>query len=188
MSRIAPTEPDVYEAAFGPDATNAEKVFAHAPEIAKAYLNFGAVAREHTKLPFRLVELVRLRVAFHNQCRLCMSLRYEGPQGEQALEEGLVCSLAKPYEAPDLSPAEVAALAYADKMATDHLSINDATFDDLRKHFDNAQIMEFCLRVAANVGFGRMAAVLDVIPQDELPDELRGDGTVAPWELAVVSS
>jgi len=180
MVRLAPTDPAVYEPLFGADASPAHKVFAHAPEIAQAYLAFGDTARKYGTLPFRLVELVRLRVAFHNQCRMCMSLRYADPDGT-SLDEGLVCSLEKPYEADDLSDAERAALAYADKMATDHLSIDEAMFDELHRHFTDAEIMELCLRVAANVGFGRMAAVLDVIPHDELPDELQGDGVVAPW-------
>jgi alkylhydroperoxidase family enzyme len=183
MSRIPPAEPSVYEAVFGADASRAERIFAHAPAIALAYLAFGDTARKHTKLPFRLVELVRIRVAFHNQCRLCMSARYSDPGSADAggLDEDLVCSLEKPYEAPDLTEPEQAALAFADKMATDHLAIGDETFAELSRHFSSAQTMELCFRVAANVGFGRMAAVLDIIPQDELPESLRGDGTVAPW-------
>jgi alkylhydroperoxidase family enzyme len=183
MPRIPYASPAVYEAVFGADASAAQQVFAHSPDIALAYLGFGETARRVGILPFRLVELVRLRVAFHNQCKLCMSLRYEDPSGT-ALDEGLVCSLDKPFAAPDLSDAERAALGFADKMATDHLSIDDATFDQLRQHFDNAEIMELCFRVAANVGFGRMAAVLDVIPQDELPEALRGEGVRAPWLAA----
>jgi alkylhydroperoxidase family enzyme len=183
MSSIPSADPAVYEAVFGADASAAERVFAHSPAIALAYLAFGDTARKHGVLPFRLVELVRLRVAFHNQCRLCMSLRYEGPEGAP-VDEGLVCSLEKPHEAEDLTPAERAALAYADRMATDHLSIGAEMFADLRRHFTDAELMELCFRVAANVGFGRMAAVLDVIPRDELPDQLRADGTVTPWATA----
>lgn len=180
MSRIPPTTSEVYVPVFGEEATHAERVFAHSPEIAEAYLAFGATARAHGVLAFRLVELVRIRVAFHNQCRLCMSLRYEDPDG-QSLEETLVCSLAQPEEATDLSPAEMVALEFADRMATDHLSVDDALFDRLHEHFDASQLMELCFRVAANVGFGRMAAVLDVVPHDELPPSLRGDGELVPW-------
>jgi AhpD family alkylhydroperoxidase len=180
MTRIPPTSPDVYVPVFGEDASHAERVFAHSPDIAQAYLAFGAAARAHGVLPFRLVELVRIRVAFHNQCRLCMSLRYEDADG-QSVDESLVCSLAQPEEASDLSPAEVVALDFADRMASDHLSVDDALFVRLHEHFDDSELMELCLRVAANVGFGRMAAVLDVVPHDELPPTLRGDGQLAPW-------
>ncbi len=180
MSRIPAADPSAYEPLFGADATAAQQVFAHSPEIALAYVAFGDTARRFGRLPFRLVELVRLRVAFHNQCRLCMSLRYTDEQGA-AVEEGLVCSLEQPYDTDLLSEPERAAIAFADKMATDHLSIGDAAFAELRGHFTDAEVMELCFRVAANVGFGRMAAVLDVIPQEDLPDGLRGEGIRAPW-------
>ncbi|TAM91442.1 MAG: carboxymuconolactone decarboxylase family protein [Jatrophihabitans sp.] len=180
MPRIPYTDPTVYEPVFGPGASPAQQVFAHSPEIAQAYLAFGDTARRVGVLPFRLVELVRLRVAFHNQCKLCMSLRYEDGDGAP-VEEGLVCSLEQPYETDRLSPAERAAIAFADKMATDHLAIGDAMFEELRTHFTDAEVMELCFRVAANVGFGRMAAVLDVIPQEDLPVGLRGAGVHAPW-------
>jgi alkylhydroperoxidase family enzyme len=183
MPRIPFADPSVYEPVFGAQATPAQRVFAHAPEIALAYLAFGDTARRSGRLPFRLVELVRLRVAFHNQCRLCMSLRYEDQHGSP-VEEGLVCSLEQPYEAESLSAPERAAIAFADKMATDHLSIDDDTFAELREHFTAAEVMELCFRVAANVGFGRMAAVLDIIGQEDLPDGLRGEGIRAPWMLS----
>ena len=180
MSRITATTSAEYEPVFGAAASEAQKVFAHSPEIARAYIAFGDTARAAGILSFRLVELVRIRVAFHNQCRMCMSLRYQDASGT-ALDEGLVCSLESPQQADDLTDAERVALDFADRMATDHLSIGDEIFSALRDHFSSAEIMELCFRVAANVGFGRMAAVLDIIPHDELPPALRPDGLVAPW-------
>jgi alkylhydroperoxidase family enzyme len=180
MSRIPPAGPTEYEPVFGAAATEPQKVFAHSPDIAKAYTAWGDAARGSGVLPFRLVELVRIRVAFHNQCRMCMSLRYEDASGS-VLDEGLVCSLEKPAEADDLTEAERAALGFADLMATNHLAIDDGTFSGLREHFTNEEIMELCFRVAANVGFGRMAAVLDIIDHDELPEVLGRAGQVAPW-------
>jgi AhpD family alkylhydroperoxidase len=171
--------------AVGSEINDADRIYAHVPEIARAYKEFGAACRRSGLLPFRLVELVRLRVAFHNQCKLCMSVRYADPELQRALDEDLVCTLAKPADAPDLTDAERSALAYADRMATNHLSIDDAIFDDLKKHFTTPQIVELCFRVASNVGFGRMASVLDAVPQEDLPAELRGRGIVAPWATAV---
>ena len=81
-------------------------------------------------MPGRLIELVRLRIAFHNQCRSCMAIRYSTGLND-GLTEGLVCSLERPQEAEDLTDSERAALAYADLMATDHLAVDDALFDRL---------------------------------------------------------
>ena len=68
---------------------------AHHPEIAKAYVRFGAALKQFAVLPARLRELVRLRIAFHNQCRSCMAMRYADAVDDGVTEE-LVCSLERP--------------------------------------------------------------------------------------------
>ena len=52
---------------------------------------FAGGLKIHRELPERLIELVRLRVAFHNQCRSCMAIRYKDAI-EDGLTEDLVCS------------------------------------------------------------------------------------------------
>ena len=107
---------------------------AHHPEIAKAYLRFGAALKQFSVLPARLRELVRLRIAFHNQCRSCMAMRYADAVDDGVTEE-LVCSLEKPDEASDLTPAEKVALRFADLLATKHLAIDDRLYAELALHF-----------------------------------------------------
>ncbi len=127
----------------------------------------------------RLLELVRLRIAFHNQCRSCMAVRYESAL-EDGLTEGLVCSLEKPMEAADLTDAEKAAIHYADLAASNHFAISDETFADLRKHYTEKEIVELCMHVAYCIGFGRMAAAYRII--EELPESFQ-DTTkrITPW-------
>ena len=45
------------------------RMLAHAPELAMGLLGFGGAMTTKRTLPERLIELLRLRVAFHNQCR-----------------------------------------------------------------------------------------------------------------------
>ena len=71
------------------------------------------------------MELVRLRIAFFNQCRSCMAIRYTDAVNDGVTED-LVCSLEKPAEAANLTAAEKAAIDFGERMATDHLSIDDA--------------------------------------------------------------
>lgn len=97
-----------------------------------------AALRDQGRLPARLIELLRLRVAFHNQCRSCMAIQYSSAL-DNVVTENLICSLEKAQEADDLTAAEKAALAYADKMATDHLSVTDETFAELGRYFDVAE-------------------------------------------------
>jgi len=101
MSRIPPAPRELYEPLFGATAPLRQQVYAQAPAIAGPYLQFMKALRENGTLPRRLVELVRLRVSLHNQCRTCMSIRYADGL-EAGIDEGLVCSLERPEEAAQL--------------------------------------------------------------------------------------
>lgn len=155
------------------------RVLAHSPAVAKAVVRFGGALFQSTRLPRRLIELVRLRIAFHNQCRSCMAVRYQSAI-DDGLTEGMVCSLEKPLDASDLSEAEKAAVAYADLSSTDHFSIDDATFANLRRFFSEAEIVELAAFIAYFIGFGRLAASMDMV--EELPAGFQDKtASAAPW-------
>ena len=155
------------------------RMIAHQPAMAKGMAAFSGALLRNNGLPRRLVELVRLRVAFHNQCRSCMAIRYQSAV-DDGLTEGMVCSLERPQDAPDLTPAEKAAIHYADLSSTDHLSITDATFDELRKYFSEAEIVALGMIIAFFIGYGRLAAAWHMT--EELPEGFRTEsGTIAPW-------
>jgi AhpD family alkylhydroperoxidase len=179
MARLHPAPFEQYAPLFGEDAPLRQQIYAQRPELAEQYVAFGAVLRKERLLPDRLIELVRLRIAFWNQCRSCMALRYEDAIADGVTEE-LVCSLERPQEADDLTEAERAAIAYGDLMATNHLAVDDETFAGLREHFTEPEIVELCLNVAWFVGFGRMAATLHFV--DDLPERFRREGErITPW-------
>jgi AhpD family alkylhydroperoxidase len=186
MSRIAHVpldqwDPDLRAQSRADQATPLEqgsvRMLAHRPAIAKGVVALGAGIRQDRTLPARLIELVRLRIAFHNQCRSCMAIRYRSGL-EDGVDEDLVCSLEKPAEAPDLSDAERAALDYADRFANNHLSIDEAFFQGLRRHFDDGELVELGVWIAFCVGFGRLGATWDMT--EELPDAYRDAGTIRP--------
>ena len=179
MARVAPAPFEQYAPLFGEDAPLRVQIYAQRPPLAAKFLEFGKTLREERLLPDRLIELVRLRVAFWNQCRSCMAVRYE--EGiTDGLTEELVCSLERPHEADDLTEAERAAIAFADLMATNHHAITDETFDRLREHFSDPEIVELCMNVALFVGFGRMGAALHMV--DDLPERFqRDEEQVTPW-------
>mgnify|MGYP002779416615 FL=1 len=187
VSRIEKLPPDQWDArlvaAIQPDnLTDLEqgltRYFAHCPEQALGLMGFGGALKRGRTLPERLVELVRLRVAFFNQCRSCMAIRYSDAVAD-GVTEGLVCSLERPQEAENLSAAEKAAIRYGELMATHHLAIDDAVYADLREHFSEAQIVELGMTVAFFVGFGRLAATYHMV--EELPEAFRTAETIAPW-------
>jgi len=189
MSRIAKLPPDRWDPALRemfaaeqatPLEQGAMRMFAHRPAIAKGIVALGAGIKTDRSLPERLIELVRLRIAFHNQCRSCMAIRYRDAVAA-GVDETLVCSLERPAEAPDLTAAERLALDYADRFATDHLSIDDAIYEALREHFYEGQLVELGCWVAFCVGFGRLAATWEMV--EELPEAYRSREAepISPW-------
>lgn len=152
------------------------------PELDAAMMDMEAAIRANRHLPQRLIELVRLRIAFHNQCRPCMSIRY-GEAMDDGLDEGLVCSLERPDEPSDMSPAEQAAVRFADRFASNHLAIDRAMLENLAEHFDPGEIQELAIHAAFFTGFGRMGAVFD--KGDDLPVGARpADGAkLTPWGI-----
>lgn len=158
----------------------ASAILAHAPNVAKANMAFMNTAMQDLRLSRRLLELVRLRLAFHNQCRSCMAMRFKAAVDE-GLTESLVCSLEKPTEASDLSNREKAALEYADLFALNHFSINDDTFNKLREHFTEPEIVELGMLCAFYLGVGRLFACWDMT--EELPKVYQDKSTkAAPWK------
>lgn len=155
-------------------------IMSRLPTVAAAIGGATTALKEAGGLAPRLMELMRLRIAFHNQCRSCMSIRYQSAI-DDGLTEDAVCSLERPADAPDLTDAERSALRFTDLFATDHLAIGDDIYADLRVHFTEDQLVALGLHCALCVGLGRLAATWHVV--DELPESLRADGPVpmAPW-------
>lgn len=155
------------------------RYWAHCPELVKGLAAFSGSLKTHRLLPEKLVELVRLRIAFFNQCRSCMAIRYTDALRD-GLNEDLVCSLEKPDEAEDFTAAEKLAIRYGELMAADHLAIDDEIYDELREHFTQAEIVELGMTAAFFVGFGRLAATYHMVA--ELPEAFReAEGEIAPW-------
>jgi AhpD family alkylhydroperoxidase len=193
MTRVAKVEienwdPELRAMTRADEATPLEqglmRIFANVPELAKAFVGFGGAMKRTRTLSPRLVELVRLRVAFHNQCRSCMAIRYTEAANDGVTED-LVCSLERPAQATNLTDAEKAAIDYGERFATNHLSIDDAVYDNLRKHFTEAQIVELGTTVAFFVGFGRLAATWHMV--EELPKTFQeSKDVIAPWKQEAI--
>jgi AhpD family alkylhydroperoxidase len=154
------------------------RIFGHQPGMAEGLGAFAASLKVNRTLPERLIELVRLRVAFHNQCRSCMAVRYPDAVAD-GMTEDLVCSLERPMEADDLDDRERLAIRYGELFATNHLAIDDEFYDRMKELFTEPEIVELGLNVALFVGVGRLSATWDMV--DELPDRFRADGEVTPW-------
>jgi len=182
MVPVEEFDPELRELVAADERTGLElgllRVHAHRPSHAKAIVGLHAALWTDRLLPDRLLELVRLRIAFFNQCRTCMAIRYPGAIADGLTEE-VVCSLEKPYEAADLTSAERVAIRYGELLATDHLAIDDDVYDELREYFTEEQIVELGAYCAFCVGFGRLGATWNMI--EELPQRFHEGEVATPW-------
>ena len=53
-------------------------------------------------------------------------------------------------------------MRFAEKVATDHLSVDAAFKTELREHFSDAQVVELGMMIGQYVSFGRLLVMLDI--------------------------
>jgi AhpD family alkylhydroperoxidase len=119
------------------------------PEALPALLAVGKVTRR-TSVPQRTLELVQLRVSQINGCSLCVDMHArdlkKGGETDQR-----VFAVAAWREAPFFTDAERAALALGE--AATRLSdrtdpINDETWNEAARHYDEAGLASLVLNIA----------------------------------------
>ena len=137
------------------------------PEFLEQYLAFyypwhsnAEEAAGAAKLSPRLKELVRLRIALLNGCQTCQAARLAP---ETIPEEQATGVWASDFaESPDYSPAELAAVNFAERMALEHHEIGDADIEALHEHFDDGEMLELMMMAGQYIGFGRTLAILQL--------------------------
>jgi alkylhydroperoxidase family enzyme len=163
-----------------PMEQKARGMLAHAPNMVAANGAFMEAAMTGRKISRRLLELVRLRIAFHNQCQTCMTFRFQSAFND-GFTEDMVCSLEKPHEDPNLTAADKAALEYADLFANNHFAINEEHYNKLAKYFSEQEIVELGLFCAYFLGYGRFLRTINVV--EELPGEEQKAKKIGPWQV-----
>jgi alkylhydroperoxidase family enzyme len=79
---------------------------------------------------------------------------------EQGVTEDMYAHVADHREHPEYSGAERIAIEYAERFALDHLAIDEAFFERLHEHFDDADILDLTICIADFLAFGRLTEVL----------------------------
>jgi|SRR5579862_7549947 len=149
-----------WEATRRPGLRDFIRVMAHAPEHFRRYNDAYGHLRFDNHLGARLTELVRLAVASTTRCQVCMAGRHPGAVAEGLTEE-LVAEIGAPDQ-PHMTDDERVAVAFALKLATDHLSITPEDTAELRARFTPEQIVELgLLSVMCLVGRFSMLAGLE---------------------------
>jgi len=80
---------------------------------------------------------------------------------QQGMTEEMVASLAD-LETADITDREKLAVRFAQRMATDHHSMDDDFFEELRAEFTDPEIFELGMITGQFIGYGRLISILDL--------------------------
>jgi AhpD family alkylhydroperoxidase len=155
------------ERAGRPGLAEFTRVMAHAEPLFEAYNAAYMASRLENHLGARVTELVRLAIANTTRCQVCLAGRHPAAVAEgmdEALVESIPRLLSEDLSDSAFTPAERAAVRFALKFGTDHLSVDEADSAALREYFDDRQIVELALLCTMSL-MGRFSAMLGL---DEL--------------------
>lgn len=172
--------PDEFEASPArPPAT------APVSTIGEANAGFHHAVMRLDRMDLATTEIVRLRAGRYHDCRNCCSLRLV-QDGVPLVAEPLAARIGDYQDDAAFTPAQRAALRYADAHMTDPGRIDLALADELRAHYTPAQIVELSLDVSA-WNYQKVLVALD-LDRPASPDGLTGmvinrDGTMTRQAL-----
>ena len=102
------------------------QIWAHRPKAALAWLSTIEAMHVDGVLDPRLRELVRLKIANITTCKACKLAR----KSDAVTEEDIACLS---WDHPRFSPAEQAALRYAELFADDYFAIDETVYAELER-------------------------------------------------------
>ena len=144
---------------------NIYRMLLNSPPLAESWFNHSNAVRWKTKLGGRLREIVIIRMGHLAQCDYV--LRQHVPA--LALADGLTLeeceALADWRGSRFFSPVERAILAYTDTM-TREIAVPDAVFAEVRRHFDDREIVELTVLIGT---YNMNARVLRALELDLEP-------------------
>jgi alkylhydroperoxidase family enzyme len=118
-------------------------------------------AYQQSVLPAEERELARMRIAQINDCVACSDFRAPSVQ-DAGIAPELYDHVADFATYPGYSQRQRLAIEYADRFATDHASLDDEFFGELRAAFADDEILDLTLCVAVFLGLGRTLSVLGI--------------------------
>jgi alkylhydroperoxidase family enzyme len=145
-----------------------------APELTVPAAQLSSAVYAHSQLPLREFEAARIRIAQINDCALCLGWR-SGRDVESRADEA--DTLDEEFYAhvgdhgwSGFSEREALAAEFAERFATDHLSMDDEFWGRLRRAFTDAEIVDLGICVGMWVSQGRLNRVLDIDGPCRIPD------------------
>jgi alkylhydroperoxidase family enzyme len=131
------------------------------PEMGVAVNRLVDAAYNKSILPVRVREAARMRIAQLNDCTVCLAFRADKVKA-QGVSEDFYCHVGIHDDGAHFNQQERMAMEYAERFATDHLSIDDAFFNRMREQFTDPEILDLTICLSAFLGLGRTLRVLGI--------------------------
>ena len=134
-----------------PDARFGQ-ILAHKPAQAKAAL--GAILHSHYEgdVDHRLKEVIRIQLARFAEDQYFASLRSNQAIAAGLTEEIIEAGCGDYDDSPLFSDAEKCALGFAEQMFLDASKVDASFYDEMTRHFSEAEIMELGAFIAIHFG------------------------------------
>ncbi len=111
------------------------------------------------RLPIRVREVVRYRIALINNCFACRGTRWLEREG---ITNDLYDHVREWRTWPGYSAQERIAIEYAEKFVEDHLTIDDEFVARLLDHFTQDEVLVLTLSIGYFLAYGRTTRVLEL--------------------------
>jgi alkylhydroperoxidase family enzyme len=128
------------------------RILARVPAYAKAMLRALLMSHAEGNVDHRLKEIIRVQLARFAGDPYFSALRSRRARDAGLDEESIDAGCGDYDDDPRFSEAEKLALRYADQMYLDPQKVDQAFYDELKKHYSEAQIMELGAFIAFHYG------------------------------------
>ncbi len=158
---------------YGP-FLNQVKVFAHRPPALEHVMGLLLDLAEEALLPKRYLEIALVAVSKLNGCAYCVA--HHTPRlVDQGLGPETVARILEP-DCPGLDEVDKLVRDYAVQVSTKPQYLRDAVFEALKKHFDEAEIVELTLRIALCGFFNRFNDALQIGMEEGVIEDMLARG------------
>lgn len=152
-----------------------------APHLTPGVFGFSGAVYGRSKLPLRLFEGVRVRVAQLNGCEFCQSWRSardvppmldayglsaeeSNIRDDEKPDESFYAAVENWRTAPEFSDRERLAIEFADRYLTDPKSLraDEDIWEQMHQHFSDDELVDLLLTIGAFFTLGRLQATLGI--------------------------
>ncbi len=149
-------------------ALNPLKVMAHQPQIMQGVMRlYGAVHQHNPQISEELKELISLRIAQINGCRLYCVPMHTYMLRKIGAPEAKIQAVTRSATSDLFSPTEKLALEYAERITVPSTTVSEGFFDQLKGEFSEANLVELTALIGVLNFWTKVIDALEV-PLDEV--------------------